>query len=130
MKITVAIYAAPLHTPANFTALQYCRALLEGGHTLHRLFFYGNGVHTATTLCTPPQDELNLPSEWQALIREYQLDAVVCIAAALRRGVLNKQEATRYEKSCHNLAAEYELSGLGQLIEAAVASDRVITFGE
>jgi tRNA 2-thiouridine synthesizing protein D len=57
------------------------------------------------------------------------MDLVVCIAAALRRGVLNQEEAERYEKSTHNLAQEFNISGLGQLVDAAVNSDRLITFG-
>lgn len=129
MKITVVIYASP-NTSANFTAIQYCKAVLESEHTLYRLFFYGEGVHSASMLCTPPQDELNLPEQWKTLIHEHNIDAVVCIAAALRRGILNEEEALRYEKPSHNLTPAFELSGLGQLVDAAVTSDRIITFGE
>ena len=63
-------------------------------------------------------------------ISKNNLDAVVCIAAALRRGILNQDEASRYEKPGHNLAEGYDLSGLGQLIEAASVSDRIVSFGE
>ena len=50
-------------------------------------------------------------------------------AAAVRRGVLDANEAQRYEKPGHNLHEGFELSGLGQLTEAAIVSDRMITFG-
>jgi ribosome-binding ATPase YchF (GTP1/OBG family) len=52
-----------------------------------------------------------------------------CIAAALRRGVLNAEEATRYQRSAVNLEAPWALSGLGQLHDAAQAADRLICFG-
>ncbi len=129
MKITVAVYASA-NMPASYTALQYCRAVVQSEHSLYRIFFYGNGVHTASDFFALPQDELDLPAAWKDFIAENNLDAVVCIAAALRRGILNSDEAARYEKSGHNLAKSYDLSGLGQLIEAAATSDRVITFGE
>ncbi len=129
MKFTLAIYGAPSNTQAAHSALQFARALITQGHTLYRLFFYADGVYNASTLITPPQDEINLPLQWQQFIHEHQLDAVVCIAAALRRGILDKTEAARYQKSASNLNDCFELSGLGQLIEAAIASDRVVAFG-
>ncbi|MCY1175138.1 putative sulfurtransferase DsrE [compost metagenome] len=62
-------------------------------------------------------------------MRKHQLDGVVCIAAALRRGVLNPEEARRYERPAANLAEGWELSGLGQLHEAAQMADRLVSFG-
>jgi tRNA 2-thiouridine synthesizing protein D len=47
----------------------------------------------------------------------------------LRRGVLNAEEATRYQRSAANLGAPWALSGLGQLHDAAQAADRLICFG-
>jgi len=68
-------------------------------------------------------------TQWQALARDHDIDLVVCIAAALRRGVLDESEQSRYEKPANNLAAGFVLGGLGQLLDAAVSSDRLITFG-
>ena len=56
-------------------------------------------------------------------------DEVLGIAAALRRGVLNADEAQRYSRSAANLDAPWELSGLGQLHEAAQLADRLVCFG-
>ncbi|MDT4886895.1 putative sulfurtransferase DsrE [compost metagenome] len=53
----------------------------------------------------------------------------MCIAAALRRGVLNAEESQRYGRPADNLAAGWELSGLGQLHEAAQMADRLVSFG-
>ena len=54
---------------------------------------------------------------------------MVCIAAALRRGVVDQTEADRYQLPGSNLRDGYELSGLGQLVDAALTADRVVTFG-
>ena len=86
-------------------------------------------MHSASGNVVSPQDELDLPREWREFVQQRQLDAVVCIAAALRRGVLNAEEAQRYGKPAANLEAPWELSGLGQLHEAAQLADRLISFG-
>jgi tRNA 2-thiouridine synthesizing protein D len=54
------------------------------------VFFYREGVHNASALASPPRDEHSLPLAWQQLAQEYQLDLVVCVAAALRRGILDE----------------------------------------
>ncbi|WP_426417718.1 sulfurtransferase complex subunit TusD [Aestuariirhabdus sp. LZHN29] len=129
MNYTIAIYGAPYTSQACYSALSFCHALIARGHVISRLFFYQDGVHVGSSLAVPPQDEINLPAQWQAFIDTHKLDAVVCVAAALRRGLLNHEEQQRYEKSCANLSNATTLSGLGQLIEGAVNSDRLITFG-
>lgn len=129
MKYALAVYAAPDSHPANQTALAFARALIAEGHSLYRLFFYHEGVHTGTRLAVPPQDETDLSAEWRQLVREQRVDAVVCIAASLRRGLLNAEEARRYERDTDNLAGEWDLSGLGQWVDAVLNADRFITFG-
>lgn len=94
-----------------------------------RLFFYQDGVHSASDNIVTPQDEPDLPAQWRTFVNEHQLDGVVCIAAALRRGVLNQEEAARYQRPAVNLSAPWELSGLGQLHDAVQAADRLICFG-
>ncbi|GAD62135.1 sulfurtransferase complex subunit TusD [Aquipseudomonas alcaligenes] len=128
MKFAIALFA-PAHAPSSRRALRFAQAALDGGHEIVRLFFYQDGVHSASGNVVSPQDELDLPREWREFVQQHQLDAVVCIAAALRRGVLNAEEAQRYGKPAANLGAPWELSGLGQLHEAAQLADRLISFG-
>lgn len=129
MKFSLVILGAPYASQAPQTALKFARASLAAGHEIYRLFFYMDGVHNASKLVAPPQDEQDIPKDWQELIQKHNIDAVVCIAAALRRGIIDGNEAARYEKSADNLADGFTLSGLGQLIEAGIESDRVICFG-
>ena len=129
MIFSLAVYAAPYSSQASYSAYQFAMAALKQGHQLHRVFFYQDGVHNATELAAPPQDEFNLQQAWQRLATDQNLDLVVCIAAALRRGILDEGEAKRYDKPSHNLASEFTISGLGQLVEAAAVSDRLISFG-
>jgi|SRR5210317_1663407 len=129
MKFTLLIQSAPIDSQSSATALRFARALLAKGHEIERIFFYRSGVQSANRLALAPQDETNLPLEWQSFISENQLDAVVCIAAAIRRGIVNAAETARYGVEGDNLIEAAELSGLGQLVAACAASDRVVTFG-
>ncbi|MBS7600491.1 MULTISPECIES: sulfurtransferase complex subunit TusD [Pseudomonas] len=128
MKFAIAVFS-PAHAPSSRRALRFAQAALAGGHEIVRLFFYQDGVHSASGNVVAPQDELDLPAEWRAFVSAQQLDAVVCIAAALRRGVLNTEEAQRYQRPAANLPPPWELSGLGQLHEAAQGADRLMCFG-
>jgi tRNA 2-thiouridine synthesizing protein D len=128
MKFAIALFSAA-HAPSSRRALAFAQAALAGGHEIVRLFFYQDGVHNASDNIVTPQDEPDLPAQWRTFVSEHQLDGVVCIAAALRRGVLNQEEAARYQRPAVNLSAPWELSGLGQLHDAVQAADRLICFG-
>jgi len=128
MKFAIALFSAA-HAPSSRRALLFAQAALAGGHEIVRLFFYQDGVYSASNSIVAPQDEQDIARQWREFVSDHQLDSVVCIAAALRRGVLNQEEATRYQRSAVNLDAPWELSGLGQLHDAAQAADRLICFG-
>ncbi|KQQ63240.1 sulfurtransferase [Pseudomonas putida] len=128
MKFAIAVYS-PAHSPASRRALLFAQAVLAQGHQLLRVFFYQDGVHTASSNVVTAQDESDTAAQWRAFIIEHQVDAVVCIAAALRRGVLNEEEARRYQRPAANLTEPWQLSGLGQLHEAAQQADRLVSFG-
>lgn len=128
MNFAIALLAGP-QDPAARSALEFARAVLASGHRISRLFFYRDAVQLASQLRVTPQDELDITAEWQQFIQANQLDAVVCIAAALRRGVLNEAEAQRWNRPVANTDAPWELSGLGQWIDALQTADRAVTFG-
>ncbi|WP_295477676.1 sulfurtransferase complex subunit TusD [uncultured Pseudomonas sp.] len=128
MKFAISVFSAP-HDPSSRRALLFAQAVLDGGHQIVRLFFYQDGVYNAASTVVTPQDEQDLPRQWHDFITHNALDGVVCIAAGLRRGVINDQEATRYQRQAGNLMPGWELSGLGQLHDAVQAADRVVCFG-
>lgn len=128
MKISLLIMSAPGENQSNQSALSFARAALDAGHEIYRLFFYEQGVATGTSLAIVPQDEYDLRTAWQELIQQHDLDAVVCVASALKRGLLNEEEAERYERPAANLAKGFTISGLGQWVDACIHSDRLVSF--
>lgn len=128
-SFAIAVYGAPYSSQASYSALKFIEAALAAKHSVIRVFFYHDGIHTASSLSSPPQDEFDLNQAWQKLQKDHELDFVVCIAAALKRGLLDTTESKRYNKSAENIAPEFIISGLGQLLDAAASADRFITFG-
>ncbi|PCJ26069.1 MAG: sulfurtransferase complex subunit TusD [SAR86 cluster bacterium] len=129
MKFSIVIYAAPYSSEAAATALRFSQAALKNGHEVYRLFFFGDGVHNASRLTVVSQDEKNIQQQWQQLIDEHKLDCVVCVSSAIKRGIVDKTESTRYEMNAVSAHENFEVAGLGQLIDATLNSDRVVNFG-
>jgi tRNA 2-thiouridine synthesizing protein D len=120
----------PYQHQSSDSAYQFTKAALEKGHEIFRVFFYHDGVNNATCLTVPPQDDRHVVNRWSELSKKYNLDLVVCIAAAQRRGILDDNEAKRQGKNASNIAEGFRISGLGQLIEAGIQADRLVVFGD
>ncbi|MCP3970918.1 MAG: sulfurtransferase complex subunit TusD [Rhodobacteraceae bacterium] len=130
MKLGIVISEGPYTHQAADTAYQFVKSALAKGHEVPRVFFYHDGVNVSTRLSVPPQDERNIQKNWTALAKEHEIDLVVCIAAAQRRGLLDENEAKRQGKDANNIAEGFRISGLGQLIEMGIQTDRLVTFGD
>ena len=130
MKIGVVVSEGPYTHQAADTAYQFVKAALNKGHEVPRVFFYHDGVNVSTRLSIPPQDERHIQQNWTALAKEHGIDLVVCIAAAQRRGLLDQNEAQRQGKDANNIAEGFRISGLGQLIEMGIQTDRMVMFGD
>ena len=119
MKFGLVVNEGPYTHQASDSAYQFAVAALAKGHEIQRVFFYHDGVNNATRLTEPPQDDRNVVNRWSALGTEHKVDLVVCVAAALRRGI---QEEI--------LAPGFRISGLGQLVDSGIKADRMVTFGD
>ncbi len=117
MKFGILIQDGPYNHEAADSAYNFITAALERGHSIQGIFFYNDGVHNVNKLMDPPQDDRHISKRWSELGAK-GIDIVVCIAAAKRRGI-NKDV----------IVPNVRISGLGQLLEIAVESDRLITFG-
>lgn len=129
MIFTIVVHSAPYSTQAPASAYRFAKAALLAGHSIYRLFFYGDGVHNGNRLTVVAQDDVNWQKQWDELIAVHKLDAVVCVSSAIKRGVLNEGESLRHELDAVSLSEHAQISGLGQLVDAVLQSDKVINFG-
>lgn len=125
---TLVITGAPYSSQAPQTALSFAQAAIAAGHTLDRVFLYGNGVHLASSLSAPPSDETHWPRAWAEFLSSNAIPAVACIASALRRGLVNEKEQSRYELPASNLLEPFTIAGLGEWVESTMTSSRVLYF--
>ncbi|GAB3215254.1 sulfurtransferase complex subunit TusD [Pseudaeromonas pectinilytica] len=128
LSFALLVCGAPYGTESAAQAYLFARELIVQGHTLKKVFFYQEGVLNANFLTSPASDEQNLVAAWVSLAREHAVELDVCVAAALRRGVLDGDEAHSAGLSVANVEAPFVLSGLGQLAEAALGVDRLVQF--
>ena len=117
---------SPFSTGDNQSASEIIGAVLDEGHLIDRVFFYQDAVLVANKDLTPPQGQIPLFLPWANLHQTHKVSMQVCIANALRRGILDQSEADRYSKQS-NLHSAFELAGLGEIAEALHSSDRVVT---
>ncbi|MBK8452436.1 MAG: sulfurtransferase complex subunit TusD [Thiofilum sp.] len=130
MKYTLMVNEGPYQHQSSDTAYQFAKAALAKGHEIFRVFFYHDGVNNGSRLSVPPKDDRLVQKQWSELAQQHGIDMVICIAAAQRRGLMDASEAKRQGLDADNIAPGFRISGLGQLIEGSIESDRTIVFGD
>ncbi|MDF1780378.1 MAG: sulfurtransferase complex subunit TusD [Alcanivoracaceae bacterium] len=124
MQYTLLINGGPESQSAE-TALEFAQALHSTGHSIFRLFFYQSGVLLAQKTSNPS----SLTRRWQSFVEMQRLDAVVCITAAVRRGIVSDAESRASDATFEQIAPGFEVSGLGQFADALTQSQRLLSFG-
>ncbi len=130
MKFGILVSEGPYTHQASDSAYHFTAAALRAGHEIVRVFFYHDGVNNGSRLSVPPQDDRNICERWSKLADEHDVELILCVAAAQRRGMLDEDEARRAGKDADNMAPGFQISGLGQLIDAGIQADRLIVFGD
>ena len=106
MEISLIIRTGPTDAPRLSLALKFIKAAIAQGHTVRQCFFQSEGVLSATQ-----PDTL---TAWQGVADDTGAELLLC-----------SQAAEEYRVSA---GGPFRIAGLGALIEAAVRSDRVISF--
>lgn len=128
MRFAIVVTGPAYGTQQASSALQFARAVLNEGHELSSIFFYQEGVYNANMLTSPASDEFDVVRAWQQLNQTQGVTLNICVAAALRRGIVDETESARLGLAAANLQPGFILSGLGALAEASLTCDRVVQF--
>ena len=129
MNFALLVHGAPSVAASSLSALRFAETLLAEGHSITRVFFHGDGAAHANAALVPAPNETDLPARWQALARMHGMELLACVGSAARRGVLDSREAARHGIEGGSLREGFELAGLGQLVDAALRCDRIVSFG-
>jgi len=124
----VLLINSDVNSQGSFSGYQFANELIAQGHQLKQVFFYQAGVNNTNALISPASDEVNMVSRWQALNSEHQVELVSCVAASLRRGIVDSELASEQKFEHFNLASGFRLGGLGEFVDASSSSDRLVQF--
>ncbi|MEP4148087.1 MAG: sulfurtransferase complex subunit TusD [Halioglobus sp.] len=111
------------------TAARFAHSVIARGHSIERVFFLDEGTSNGSAVAVFPQDEEDRLKLWTDLTNNHGVELVLCISSALKHSMLDEREAERYERGTATTHPAFEVSGLGQLIDATSHCDRLITFG-
>ncbi|WP_031521719.1 sulfurtransferase complex subunit TusD [Siccibacter colletis] len=128
MRFAMMVTGPAYGTQQASSALRFAQAVLAEGHQLESIFFYREGVYNANQLTAPASDEFDLVRAWQQLNQQHGVELHICVAAALRRGVTDDEQAALQQLPAANLQPGFTLSGLGALAQATLACDRMVQF--
>ena len=106
MEISLIIRTSPENARRLLLAHRFIQTATEQGHTIRQCFFQSEGVLAAT--------QTERLAEWQQIADETQAELLLCSQAV--------------EEYAINPAAPFQIGGLGALVEAAVRSDRLVSF--
>ena len=129
MIYSLLVMSSPASGHCAATAAQFALAAIKRGHSIHRVFFLDKGTACGSAMAVYPQDEADPLQPWIELATEHGVELILCVSSALKQGMLDEQVAVRHEKSAASIHPAFTISGLGQLVDAGIASDRLISFG-
>lgn len=125
MKFSLLVLSHPC-AESSWHAYQFAKAVVNGGHQLYRVFFYREGVLNSIN---STEESYSVNALWQQLGLTHNIDLSVCSTAALKRGINTPGNDNKPSASTLEILPGFTLAGLGQLSDADVDSDRLITFG-
>ena len=128
MNFSICMTAHPLDG-AHRNAIEFCKGLILKSQNISQIFFYQDAVIAASSLLVPAQDEFDAQQQWIGFAQLHNIELKVCVAAAIRRGVLNEADCKRYNKTQSNVHDVFTIVGLGDFLTTMDSCDKQVTFG-
>ncbi len=129
MLYTLLITASLSNISAHRRALMFADALLNEEHSIHTIFFYGEGagigLSTRDLNSTLYRTNLN----WCSISERGKTQLILCVSSALTQGIQDKITSSQSKELSTNIAAGFETGGIGSLVDAVANSDRLMSFG-
>ena len=127
-EYSVLITSSPFQGDTALRALSFAQGVIDNGDVINNVFFYSEGVHHTNNLMLKTGDELFVLDSWKTLASEHNMKLLVCITAAVKRGIVSELEAKENGLSQANLTAPFEQAGLGEFFTALHDCNRLVQF--
>lgn len=127
-QYSVLITSSPFQGDSAFRAYQFIQGVISNGNTVNNLFFYGDGVYHTNNLMLKTGDEFYGQDAWKRLSEQHEVKLLVCITAAVKRGIVSDQEAQEHGIAQANLSAPFIQAGLGEFFTELHNCDRLVQF--
>lgn len=105
-------------------ALDFLQAWIKAQKPVARVFFYQDAVLAANIGL---KSNSTLVNEFSELSKKHQFPLQVCVASAHRRGIIDEAQAKKQDTQA-TLNQAFELVGLGELAEAALNNEKIVSF--
>ncbi|NND82855.1 MAG: sulfurtransferase complex subunit TusD [Gammaproteobacteria bacterium] len=128
MKINILINGGLYSSQSAYSAWQFAHAAISAGHEITQVFFHQDAAGHGNRLATVMSDEFDAVEMWSRLSVKHAVPLVLCVSAAERRGVMSQEQAAEWGREGDNLHSSFAVQGLGALLEATLAADRMVTF--
>ncbi|MDO6569052.1 sulfurtransferase complex subunit TusD [Alteromonas sp. 1_MG-2023] len=125
---SILVTSSPYEGTHAQRAVTFVKSAIAQGHTVNNIFFYGQGVHHANGFMVEVGDEFYPIKAWQSLKNDHDITLLLCITAAVKRGVIGEQEAASAGLPAANVADGFEQAGLGEFFTALHDCDKVVQF--
>ena len=127
-EYSILITSSPFQGDTALRALAFVQGAIDNGDVINHVFFYSDGVYHTNSLMLNTGDELFALESWRALATAHNVKLLVCITAAVKRGIVSELEAKENGIAHANLAAPFEQAGLGEFFTALHECNRLVEF--
>ncbi len=132
-EYSILITTSPFHGDTAMRALAFIQGVIDNGDTVNNVFFYSDGVYHTNNMMLRSGDELYVLDQWKALSEQHNVALLVCITAAIKRGIVSEGEAiengiTQNGSPMVNLSAPFQQAGLGEFFTALHNCNKVVQF--
>ncbi|WP_334020754.1 sulfurtransferase complex subunit TusD [Alteromonas sp. S015] len=127
-EYSILITSSPFQGDTALRALAFVQGVIDNGDVINNIFFYSDGVHHTNNLMLNTGDELFALDSWKALANTHNVKLLVCITAAVKRGIVSELEAKENGLAHANLTAPFEQAGLGAFFTALHKCNRLVQF--
>jgi len=114
-SISILVTGSPTQSQAHHSAIRFLNAAIKNGCKIDSVFFYQDAVLVANQFICLPDDETQLSQRWLSLSEQHGFELQVCVAAANRRGIINREEAQLNQKPHESVLKGFSVLGLGLL---------------